>query len=79
MTRVSPIFAGLFLVISFVPTFSLAIFSTASLISFSLTFTIGLVISSIDKSGTSKSGISSTNSFAFKSLPSSNDTISILG
>ena len=40
---------------------------------------ITLVISKDDKSGISKSGIISTNSFAFKSLPSSNDTISILG
>ena len=39
----------------------------------------GLVISKDDKSGISKSGIISTNSFAFKSLPSSKDTISILG
>ena len=51
ITRVSPFFAGLSFIISLVPTFSLAIFSTDLLMSFSLTFTTGLIISKDDKSG----------------------------
>ena len=79
ITTVSPFLAGLSLSIAFVPIFSLANFSTASLISLSVTLTVGLIISKLDKSGVSNSGIISTESFAFKSSPSSNEMISIFG
>ena len=65
--------------IGFVPMFSLAIFSTASSISLVLISTTGLIISNEDNSGNSNSGIISTDNFAFRSSPSSKETISILG
>ena len=79
ITNVSPILAGLFFLIGFVPMFSLAIFSTASSISLVLISTTGLIISNEDNSGNSNSGIISTDNFAFRSSPSSKETISILG
>ena len=79
ITTVSPTFAALFCFIRAVPTFSFAIFSTASSISLLLILTTGLVISRLDKSGISKSGMISTDNFAFRSSPSSKETISIFG
>ena len=79
MTSVSPNLAALFFLIRLVPIFSLAIFSTASLMSLSTISTTGLIISRDDNSGISKLGIISTDNLAFKSSPSSNEIISIFG